>query len=192
MTLKLYNTLTNRLETFASLEPKAVTFYTCGPTVYDYAHIGNFRSFLNADLLRRTLELLGYKVRHVMNMTDVGHMTDDETVDGGSEDKMAVAAQRLREAKKSGTLPENAVNVDPSDPRAVADYYIRAFLADARALGLKVALEAQRDPSLMPRPTASIEQMIALTTTLLEKNMRTWRETVSSISISGPFRPTGV
>ena len=71
-----------------------VTFYSCGPTVYDDAHIGNFRSFLNADTLRRTIELTGLPVRHVMNITDVGHMTDDAQADGGGEDKMAVAGDR--------------------------------------------------------------------------------------------------
>ena len=74
MTFRLHNSLTRRVEDFEPLDPagRRVTFYTCGPTVYDYAHIGNFRSFLNADLLRRALELAGYEVHHVMNMTDVG------------------------------------------------------------------------------------------------------------------------
>ena len=105
--LRLVNTLTRTLEEFRPLDPagKRVTFYSCGPTVYDDAHIGNFRSFLNADILRRTLELLGFEVRHVMNITDVGHMTDDEDADGGGEDKMAVAGRRIAEAKKAGKLP---------------------------------------------------------------------------------------
>ena len=80
----IHNTLTGEL---AEIKPIAgaagpVTFYTCGPTVYDDAHIGNFRSFLNADILRRTIELTGTPVRHVMNITDVGHMTDDTNADG--------------------------------------------------------------------------------------------------------------
>jgi cysteinyl-tRNA synthetase len=98
-----------------------ITFYSCGPTVYDDAHIGNFRSFLNADVLRRTLELLGHRVRHVMNITDVGHMTEDSSADGGGEDKMAVAGRRIAEAKKAGTLPAGT-DVDPADPRAIADF----------------------------------------------------------------------
>ncbi len=169
MSLRLYNTLTGTEEIFTPLDPaqKRVTFYSCGPTVYDFAHIGNFRSFLNADLLRRTLELLGYQVAHVMNMTDVGHMTED-TADEG-EDRMEVASRRLLEAKKAGTLPREAGDIDPGDPYAIADYYAEAFLADARRLGLKVALEGETRPELMPRPTQYVPQMIALIESLLNK-----------------------
>ncbi|MHC5008287.1 MAG: cysteine--tRNA ligase [Planctomycetota bacterium] len=169
MTLNLYNTLTRRLEPFTPLDPagRRVTFYSCGPTVYDYAHIGNFRSFLNADLLRRTLELLGYEVVHVMNMTDVGHMTDD--VAGEGEDRMEKASRRLQEAKKSGTLPDDAGDVDPRDPYAIAEFYAKAFLADARRLGLLVAAEYRDRPELMPRPTRCIPEMIELVETLIDK-----------------------
>jgi cysteinyl-tRNA synthetase len=168
MALTLYNTLTNREDRFEPLDPEGrlVTFYSCGPTVYDYAHIGNFRSFLVADLLRRTLELLGYEVRHVMNITDVGHMTDDDIADGGGEDKMAAAAKRLLEDKKSGKLPEDS-EIDPGDPYAIADFYAEAFLEDARTLGLKVALEEEERPELMPRPTRYVQEMIALVETLI-------------------------
>jgi cysteinyl-tRNA synthetase len=169
VTLNLYNTLTRRLEPFTPLDPagRRVTFYSCGPTVYDYAHIGNFRSFLNADLLRRTLELLGYEVVHVMNMTDVGHMTDD--VAGEGEDRMEKASRRLQEAKKSGTLPDDAGDVDPRDPYAIAEFYAKAFLADARRLGLLVAAEYRDRPELMPRPTRCIPEMIELVETLIDK-----------------------
>src|SRR5690554_379230 len=124
MQLRLYNTLSKSEEAFSPIDSasKRVTFYSCGPTVYDYAHIGNFRSFLNADVLRRTLELLGYHVKHVMNITDVGHMTDDSAADGGGEDKMAVAAKRLLEQKKSGKLPPG-VDLNPTDPYAIANFY---------------------------------------------------------------------
>jgi cysteinyl-tRNA synthetase len=145
-----------------------VSFYSCGPTVYDDAHIGNFRSFLNADILRRAIELTGVAVRHVMNITDVGHMTDDAQADGGGEDKMAVAGRRLAEAKKSGTLPAGAT-IDPNDPLAIADFYATRFLEDARLLGLKVAIEAERDPALMPRPTRWVPQMIAMVQGLVDR-----------------------
>jgi cysteinyl-tRNA synthetase len=170
MTIRLYNTLARREEEFVPLDPggKTVTFYSCGPTVYDFAHIGNFRSFLNADVLRRTLELFGYDVRQVMNMTDVGHMTDDELADGGGEDKMEVAARRIVEDKKSGKLPPD-VDINPNDPYAVADYYAEAFLNDARTLGLEILDDYDRDRSIMPRPTRYIEPMIELVQQLIDE-----------------------
>ena len=169
--LRLHNTLTRQTETFVPLDAagRTVTFYSCGPTVYDDAHVGNFRSFLNADVLRRTLELIGYSVRHVMNITDVGHMTDDTDADGGGEDKMAVAGRRIAEAKKSGKLPPGA-DIDPRDPLAIADFYASRFLEDARTLGVKVAEESSKDPTLMPRPTQCIPQMIALVEKLIARN----------------------
>jgi len=163
MKIRLYNTIDRSIKPFEPINGAngPVTFYTCGPTVYDYAHIGNFRSFLNADVLRRTLELHGHDVVHVMNITDVGHMTDDQNADGGGEDKMEVAAKRLLEAKKSGTLPEGS-GVDAGDPGAIADFYAEAFLEDARLLGLKVALESEDHPERLPRPTRYVPEMIAL------------------------------
>jgi len=205
-TLHLYNTLTREVEAFEPIDQagRTVAFYSCGPTVYDFAHIGNFRSFLNADLLRRTLELLDYTVRHVMNMTDVGHMTEDDIADGGGEDKMAEAARRIREARASspslsgrgsggGSIARNGPEAaptpqpppvqgggvadvphddlpDPNDPYAIAEFYIRAFQRDAKLLGIKVVQEAERDPSLLPRPTQYVEQMKALIETLIAKN----------------------
>ena len=171
MGLVLHNTLHGCKEVFAPLAPdgRAVRFYSCGPTVYDFAHIGNFRSFLNADILRRTLELLGYDVEHVMNITDVGHMTEDGVADGGGEDKMQVAARRLAEAKKAGALPVGT-DIDPTDPQAIAAYYADAFLDDARLLGLKVVLEADRYPERLPRPTRYIDHMIAMVQTLIDRH----------------------
>src|SRR5689334_22259736 len=177
MPLRLYNTLTRKLEPFVPADPSNVTFYSCGPTVYDDAHIGNFRSFLAADTLRRWLESPMCEVTdstgkphagprrvvHVMNITDVGHMTDD--AGEGGEDRMAVAGRRLAEAKKSGKLPAGA-SIDPNDPYAIAEFYAQRFLEDGRRLGLKVALEAQNDPTLMPRPTQKIPGMIAMIQTL--------------------------
>jgi cysteinyl-tRNA synthetase len=169
-TVRIHDTLSGDSVVLAPLAGSAgpVTFYSCGPTVYDDAHIGNFRSFLNADMLRRTIELAGLPVRHVMNITDVGHMTDDAQADGGGEDKMAVAGRRLLEAKKAGTLPAGA-SIDPDDPLAIADFYAARFLEDARHLGLKVAIEAERDPSLMPRPTRWVPQMIAMVQALVDR-----------------------
>ncbi|MFG0305012.1 MAG: hypothetical protein ACF8Q5_02220, partial [Phycisphaerales bacterium JB040] len=161
------------------------TFYTCGPTVYDDAHIGNFRSFLAADLLRRFLEsplctltdLDGNErpgprtVRHVMNITDVGHMTDDGAADGGGEDKMELAAQRLQAAKKAGTVHADA-DVDPKDPVAISRFYAERFMEDASKLGLKVAIEAAESPKsrtqLMPFATEHIDGMRRVIADLLD------------------------
>jgi cysteinyl-tRNA synthetase len=181
MHLKVYNTLNKRLEAFVPQHPDRVSFYSCGPTVYDDAHIGNFRSFLAADLLRRWIEspLCTLKIKEgtthtghrtvlqVMNITDVGHMTDDENADGGGEDKMEVAARRIEQAKKSGTIPPDA-GVDPSDPFAIARFYEARFKQDAIALGLKVAIDAQTDPSLMPRATDNIDNMKTVIEQLLK------------------------
>ncbi len=187
MALHLYDTLRRGVVPFVPRDPSHITFYTCGPTVYDDAHIGNFRSFLAADLLRRwiesplcTIEASAgehkgpRRVRHVMNITDVGHMTEDDVADGGGEDKMALAGRRLLEAKKAGTLPPG-VEVDPNDPYAIADFYTRRFLEDARRVGLRVAIEAASDASLMPRATEHVEDagdrlgMIGVIARLLER-----------------------
>ncbi|MCH2135308.1 MAG: cysteine--tRNA ligase [Phycisphaerales bacterium] len=168
MTLHLHDTLTGEPVALQPVDPDGpIRFYSCGPTVYDYAHIGNFRAFLAADVLRRVLEFNGHDVRHVMNITDVGHMTDDASADGGGEDKMQVAARRLLDAKKSGSLPAGA-DVDPDNPQAIADFYADAFLEDARMLGLKVADDVKNDPSCMPRPTTWIESMVKMVQGLID------------------------
>ena len=143
MTLSLFNTYSGRLEEFVPAEPGLVRMYNCGPTVYDYAHIGNMRTFLMADLLRRVLERRGYRVRQVMNITDVGHMTVDDIRDTG-EDKMAVAARRFG-----------------GDPLKVAEFYTAAFFEDLKALNF---LEAES----YPRATGTIPEMIALVERLVE------------------------
>lgn len=193
MALRLYNTLTKRLEEFTPGDPAHVTFYSCGPTVYDDAHIGNFRSFLAADVLRRFIESPlcalanetaeqakareqnGRRVTHVMNITDVGHMTDDAEGGEAGEDRMAVAGRRLLEAKKTGKLPADA-KIDPGDPYAIAEFYANRFLEDARTLGLKVAVEAtidapgrRRDPTLMPRPSQMIPGIVGMILELLAR-----------------------
>ncbi len=164
MPIRFYNTLTHRHEDFAPLTPPNVYLYICGPTVYDFQHIGNFRTFLFGDVLRRFLELAGFHVHQVMNLTDVGHMTDDQLADGGGEDKMQVATRRIKEAKKDGKVPPGAVE-DPDDPYQVAQFYIDAFIEDARRLGIKVVDEG---PQHLPRATEHIDQMQALIARLIE------------------------
>jgi len=161
MQVRLYNTLTHSVEPFEPVESGVVRMYHCGPTVYDLAHIGNFRSFLLADLLRRFFEFIGYRVEQVMNITDVGHMTDDASADGAGQDKMAAAAERLKQAKKSG---RGAPVENPDDPYQIADYYTGAFVEDARALRLRIADDgAER----MPRATAHVREMIDLIVRLI-------------------------
>ena len=89
--MKLYNTLNKKIEDFVPLNPPTVTLYTCGPTVYDYSHIGHARKYISDDILKRTLLYLGYEVKHIMNITDVGHLTSDE--DAG-EDKLEKGAKK--------------------------------------------------------------------------------------------------
>jgi cysteinyl-tRNA synthetase len=117
MTLTLKNTYSKQLEKFLPRDPAGqVTLYSCGPTVYSHNHIGNFRSFLLGDVLRRVLEQHGYSVRHVMNITDVGHMTEDHLADSLGEDKLAKAARELG-----------------WNPYQVAAHFERSFFDDARA-----------------------------------------------------------
>ena len=158
MKIQFYNSLTNQLEEFRSIEPGKVKMYSCGPTVYDFAHIGNFRSFLFGDLLRRFLELVGYEVDQVMNITDVGHMTD------GEEDKMASAATRMKENKKSGRVEDGAVQ-DPNDPFQIAQFYMDAFIEDAKKLNYKIASE----PEKIPRATEHVNNMIKMITELIDR-----------------------
>jgi cysteinyl-tRNA synthetase len=161
MKIRLHNTLSHRVEDFSAIEPPRISMYNCGPTVYDFAHIGNFRAFVFADVLRRFLELAGYQVDQVMNLTDVGHMTDDSNADGGGKDKMIVAGERIKEAKKQG----KADVANPDDPYQVAQYYIDAFIADAKSLRLKIADEY---PARMPRATQHVGKMMKIILHLIE------------------------
>jgi len=140
--LKLHNTLTRKRETFESLEPGKVGMYTCGPTVYWFAHIGNYRTYLFEDVLRRTLEYLGYKVEHVMNITDVGHLTSD--ADAGA-DKMEEGARR-----------EGKTVWD------IAQFYTDAFFKDMDELNIE-------RPSVVCKATEHVGDMIALTRRLVER-----------------------
>ena len=135
MPLSLYNTLSRRKEEFVPLDPSFVRLYCCGPTVYNVAHIGNLRTYIFEDILRRTLKFNGYHVEHVMNITDVGHMTSDG--DAG-DDKMEKAA---REQQKS--------------PWELARFYEGVFFADTDRLNI------QR-PEVTPRATEHVVEMIEL------------------------------
>lgn len=139
--LNLYDSLTKALKPFPEQETGPVTIYACGPTVYHYASIGNLRTFLTTDLLRRYLEHRGREVKLVMNITDVGHMLNDADV---GEDKMEVAAA------KEGKTPEE-----------IARFYEEVFFRDMDALGFKRAWKN-------PRATEHIPQMVALVEKLLE------------------------
>jgi cysteinyl-tRNA synthetase len=140
--LAVTNTLTRAKEPVRPRTPGRVTMYTCGPTVYRYAHIGNLRTFLLADLLRRVLEAGGVEVRQVQNITDVGHMTN-ERFDRG-EDRMLVSAR-----------------LEDRSPAEIADYYTAAFLEDAAALNLQRA-------AAYPRASDYVPQMLELVAKLLE------------------------
>ena len=139
----LYNTLTRRKEAFSPLEPGRVKIYTCGPTVYRYAHIGNLRAYLAADWLRRLLEASGYRVTHVKNITDVGHMRQEMLERG--EDKVIAAA--LAEGKT---------------PAEIARFYTEAFMKDERDLNILPA-------HAFPHATETVGEMVAMTQTLVDK-----------------------
>ena len=115
--MKIYNTLTRSIEEFVPINKDMVTMYTCGPTVYSYAHIGNLRTYINEDVLEKTLKYIGYNVKRVMNITDVGHLTSD--ADTG-DDKMLKGAKR-----------ENKTVLQ------IAEYYTEEFKKDATKLNIK-------------------------------------------------------
>ncbi len=135
MALRLYNTMGRKMEEFKPIVDGQVGFYGCGPTVYNYAHIGNLRAYVFLDVLDKTLSLLGYKIKHVMNITDVGHLTDDG--DNG-EDKM----------KKSAAERHQSV-------LEVANFYTDAFMKDIDAMNI-------RHPDVICRATEHIDDMIEL------------------------------
>jgi cysteinyl-tRNA synthetase len=142
MTLYLYNTLTRQKEEFVPIRPKEVGLYTCGPTVYNYAHIGNLRTYIFEDVLKRVLIFNGYTVRHVMNITDVGHLTGDRDM---GEDKMESGSRR--EGKTAWSI---------------ADFYTRAFKQDIAQLNIL-------EPTLWCKATDSIPEQIELIRVLEEK-----------------------
>lgn len=131
--MNIYNTLTRKKESFEPNNASEVKLYCCGPTVYNYAHIGNLRTYVFQDFLRRTLEFNGYKVKHVMNITDVGHLTSDS--DEG-EDKMKKGAEREKKTVWQ-----------------IAEHYTEAFLEDMDRLNLV-------KPTDTPKATDHIQEMI--------------------------------
>ena len=142
MTVSLYNTLSRAKEIFEPMRPNEVGLYTCGPTVYNYAHIGNLRTYLFEDILKRTLTYNGYTVKHVMNITDVGHLTGDRDM---GEDKLEKGARR--EGKTAWEI--------------AADY-TRAFQDDIEKLNIQ-------PPSVWCKATDTIPEQIALIKVLEEK-----------------------
>lgn len=139
--MNIYNSLTRKIEKFTPNEEKTVRMYTCGPTVYHYAHIGNLRTYIFEDILEKGLEYLGYDVLRVMNVTDVGHLENDS--DDG-EDKMQKSAER---EKKSAY--------------EIADFYEREFFTDCAKLNI-------RKPSVVERATKHIDTYIEMIQRLLQ------------------------
>ena len=142
MSLKLFNTLGRAKQDFIPITPNKVSLYTCGPTVYNYAHIGNLRTYLFEDILARALRQLGYEVNHVMNITDVGHLESD--ADDG-EDKLDKAAKK-----------------EQKSPWEIAKYYEQAFFKDTARLNIQA-------PDTVCRATEHIEEIINFIKTLEEK-----------------------
>ena len=138
----IFNTLSRSVEEFRPLNPPTVTLYSCGPTVYLPQHLGNMRAFLFVDTLKRALEFNGYHVRHLMNITDVGHMTSDQ--DAG-EDKV-----------------EKTARAQGKTPREVADFYIRQFQGDFGRLNIK-------PPNAYWRATEHIAEMQTLVGRIIER-----------------------
>ena len=130
----IFNTLARRVEEFQPLNPPVVTFYSCGPTVYLPQHLGNMRAYVFVDTLRRALAFNGYDVRHVMNITDVGHMTSD---DDAGEDKI-----------------EKTARAEGKTPREVADFYIAQFTRDCERLNIRLPA-----PPLLCRATDHVADM---------------------------------
>jgi cysteinyl-tRNA synthetase len=138
----IYNTLTRKVEKFIPREEGKVKMYTCGPTVYSYAHVGNMRNYIGHDILEKTLKYLGYEVTRCMNITDVGHLTSDS--DSG-EDKMLKASKKEKKSSYE-----------------IADFYTKAFFKDCELLNIN-------KPQYISKATDNIDEYIKIITKLLEK-----------------------
>jgi cysteinyl-tRNA synthetase len=146
---RLSDTLSKQMKPLSCLEAGHLRFYTCGPTVYSYAHIGNFRSFLTADLVVRTARAIGWKVTWVCNITDVGHLTDDDVADATGEDKMEKALK-----SKEGEHFHNVWEL--------SEYYADAFRQDWARLNLL-------EPDIRPKATQHVREQIVMTEELVRK-----------------------
>jgi len=142
MVLKLYNTLSRKKEIFKPIKKGQVGIYTCGPTVYWYQHIGNLRSYIFSDILKRVLMYNGLKVKHVMNVTDVGHLTSDADI---GEDKIEKAAEK--EGKKASQI---------------ANFYFDIFLIDLKKLNILA-------PNIWPKASEHIKEQIDMIKNLEKK-----------------------
>ncbi|NLV35283.1 MAG: cysteine--tRNA ligase [Clostridiaceae bacterium] len=140
--MKLYNTLSRQKEEFKPIQEGVASIYSCGPTVYQYAHIGNMRSYVFMDILRRALKYNGYNLKHVMNITDVGHLVSD--ADEG-EDKMVKTAKQTQKS-----------------PLEIAEYYTGVFMKDIAELNIE-------KPEYIPKATEHIDEMLQFVEELAEK-----------------------
>ncbi|MGZ4104469.1 MAG: cysteine--tRNA ligase, partial [Actinomycetota bacterium] len=141
--MAVYDTLARAVVPIEPADGRTLTMYSCGPTVYRYAHIGNLRTFMMADLVRRVFEYQGVEVHQVQNITDVGHMTDELTDSG--RDRM-----------------ELAVEVEGKTPAEIAAYYTDAFMEDTAAFNIQRARS-------YPKASEYVPQMIELVAKLLER-----------------------
>ncbi len=140
--MKLYNSLTHSVDEFVPNQPGKVSMYTCGPTVYHFAHIGNLRSYIMEDVLEKYMRYVGYDVKRVMNITDVGHLTSDGDT---GDDKMLKGAKREKK-----TVME------------IAKFYTDAFFADCAKLNIKT-------PDVVQPATGCIDDFIKVISSLIEK-----------------------
>lgn len=142
--MRIYNTLTHRVEEFIPHNPNEVTMYTCGPTVYHFAHIGNLRTYIFEDIFEKALKYLGYPVKRCMNITDVGHLSSDSDT---GEDKMLKGAKREHKSVLE-----------------IADFYTKSFRSDFEKLN-------NRWPDIVSPATQNIEEYIKIIERLLEKDL---------------------